>query len=1714
MNKRFIRGFQFAIHIAFILSLVPFQSVRAAAQLEITPITWNVVGLDSNNVNTGPNNFPVGARVCNTGDATATNVSSQFNWEAVDPTPAKDYIDNRPGSALSYSGYTLDPNECVDFYYEVEVDRNSNAYNDTRRYYITATADTLGTVSTPQPREIFVEHLVSQNRNSTLDVQLDGASIAPGGTMALAIGETYTITLVAKTATNGYEQIESFINFPNTIFQVNSVNTQYSADSSATVDNPSDMLYGDGCVWQNDPNSPQYRSCLSTGKAGGNITVDYNVTIIGGAGTSNVLNTLIYDFSGSSYHYNSDYSVGGRIAVIVDPSLVTISKNFNPDPTNAGGTSVLTFTLTNPNGAAVSDVSFSDALPGTPGVMKVANPPNASTSGCGTPLFSPAADDTTLNFSNGTIPANGTCTVSVNVTVPAAGTYDNTSGNVFVGSVDTGDNASDSLTVSDEPPPPACTSISLATWIMDPSQGTVTAPPLYWYKHPDVSSADAADSGPGVSSIATSAAYGNPANSWASRGYPKTGTPTGDSTPYIQVAIDTSQFAGNPVSISFDFRRDPNWGGGGTDTPALYVFSSTTGLAGSWGSAIYTSPSLTTTFQSTGAVNATATGVSTTYFRITARGATNTNADLLVDNIIITGCGTPDYPTLTKSFSPDPVAVGGASTLTFTITNPNSTVALSGLAFTDSLPAGVTVATNVPTAVCGGTLTTTAPSTISFTGGSLAAGASCNIPVSVTVTTAGPHTNVSGFISSTETGTNTTPTGYATDTITAILPPTIEKLFSPNPILPNGTSTLTFTITNPNQNDTLTGVAFTDTFPTLPAAMTVASPLTTSSTCGGTLQDNLGGALGAGDAGIRLVSGTISGGGSCTVSVNVTAPSAGSYDNISGAVTANVTGGTDTASRTLDVEAPNPAIALLKQVSTSPTGPWFSFISVTIPTNVYYQFTVENTGDVPLSPVSLTDDTLDVSSCNTAWSALTLQVADADDDDHIATCVVGPVAAVSGSHTNNATATGTYSGTPYTSTSSAATYATPELTLTKSAAESYFTAESDVLNYSYVVENTGFVPLLGPVAVTDDKAAVSCPAVSTAETAPAVPGDGDNYLDPGEYITCTASYTVTAGDVTAGFVTNTAQAAVDGVDSNEDNVTVPRQLPDLSVTKTNDTSGSGIVGTSFTWTLTIANTGTLDAAFADGQMLLSDPLPAGAAYGSPTPGGFTGIANSDDISCSIDGGNILTCTASGNDVTIGAATGSFTVSIPVTPTAGGNLSNTATVDPNNDVTESNEANNTGTDSIMVFNAAPAKSVVDTSEDSTTVVSGSEKVAIGEMVRYRISAQLPEGSFTNVQFTDNIPNGLQFLDDGTATVTFVCTNTGSDCITSSTLSGAGLLIAGNSPSVTPTFALPGGAISGGPFGSDTNVTFSLGNLVNSDGDSDLEYVVIEFNALVLNVNSAVPPTTVNQGTNNETGSNITNFRSNNVDFLVNSVKIGATSANATINVAEPAITDLAKSVSAGPYLPGGSITYTLTFSNTTLGNTNAATAFDIVLTDTLDANLTPGAVNVTSTQTDPCLGGTAFTTSDLTVGQAVTVNVSCLDPGESVTITIDATISGSAAGANIDNSAGLTYTSLPGAQGNCAVAPFSCANVGASGSGTGERNGSDGPGPDNTVLNNYADASSTVTITVVDLPQAVDDSDTTDEGTPVTTSVLTNDDLGTEPTTITSNTQGANGSVSC
>jgi uncharacterized repeat protein (TIGR01451 family) len=131
-------------------------------------------------------------------------------------------------------------------------------------------------------------------------------------------------------------------------------------------------------------------------------------------------------------------------------------------------------------------------------------------------------------------------------------------------------------------------------------------------------------------------------------------------------------------------------------------------------------------------------------------------------------------PTIDKAFSPSTILVNGTSTLTFTLTNPNLT-ALTGLNFTDALPAGVQIAATPNLGgTCGVVATDFTPNiaaggtAINLTSGvNLAAGASCTITVDVTGTTAGAKVNTTGNVGSTETGAGS---DNATHTLTVLAP--------------------------------------------------------------------------------------------------------------------------------------------------------------------------------------------------------------------------------------------------------------------------------------------------------------------------------------------------------------------------------------------------------------------------------------------------------------------------------------------------------------------------------------------------------------------------------------------------------------------------------------------------------------------------------------------------------------------------------------------------------------------------------------------------------------------------------------------------------------------------------------------------------------------------------------------------------------------------------
>uniref|UniRef100_Q024G6 Conserved repeat domain n=1 Tax=Solibacter usitatus (strain Ellin6076) TaxID=234267 RepID=Q024G6_SOLUE len=232
-------------------------------------------------------------------------------------------------------------------------------------------------------------------------------------------------------------------------------------------------------------------------------------------------------------------------------------------------------------------------------------------------------------------------------------------------------------------------------------------------------------------------------------------------------------------------------------------------------------------------------------------------------------------PGFTKSFSPTIVNVGGTSTLTFTIRNSDG-VAVTGLAFTDALPAGVVVATpNGLTNTCGGTATAVAGSgSISLTGGVVNAplGTTCTITVNVTGVTEGFKNNLTSVLTST----NAPNVPGAAATLTVSTPAGISKSFGALAVSPGETVTLTFTIDNPNSLIALHNVSFTD---VLPAGLRITNPNQLAGACDAGIIT----AVPLGNT-ISLTGATLAPGASCTFSVNVFGPT-GFYVNTTSTVT-------------------------------------------------------------------------------------------------------------------------------------------------------------------------------------------------------------------------------------------------------------------------------------------------------------------------------------------------------------------------------------------------------------------------------------------------------------------------------------------------------------------------------------------------------------------------------------------------------------------------------------------------------------------------------------------------------------------------------------------------------------------------------------------------------------------------------------------------------------
>ncbi|MCP3868633.1 MAG: DUF11 domain-containing protein, partial [Gammaproteobacteria bacterium] len=305
--------------------------------------------------------------------------------------------------------------------------------------------------------------------------------------------------------------------------------------------------------------------------------------------------------------------------------------------------------------------------------------------------------------------------------------------------------------------------------------------------------------------------------------------------------------------------------------------------------------------------------------------------------------------TISKVFTPDTIGPGSVSTITITITNPNA-APVEEMDFTDTLPASVVTIANPANAStdCGGSAILSAPvgeGTITFSDGKLGAFESCTVVVDVTSNTSGVHTNPA--ITLTYSGLDgDPPTSSPVDLTVDTSLPGFSKSFSPSSIPMGGSSTLTFTIDNSANGSAVLNLEFTD---NLPTGMVIANLADSSTTCGTTAFPPTFTAVPGTSVIILDANGipdfpAVSAGSFCTVTVDVTATSAGNLDNFSGELLADsVTSGK--ANATL---VANSGLALSKSFTDDPVPPGGT---------VALEFTIENFDrNFSATDVGFTDD--------------------------------------------------------------------------------------------------------------------------------------------------------------------------------------------------------------------------------------------------------------------------------------------------------------------------------------------------------------------------------------------------------------------------------------------------------------------------------------------------------------------------------------------------------------------------------------------------------------------------------------------------------------------------------------------------------------------------------------------------------------------------------------
>ena len=627
----------------------------------------------------------------------------------------------------------------------------------------------------------------------------------------------------------------------------------------------------------------------------------------------------------------------------VDEAPLIVSMGFSPDTIAQGGVSRLSYGLRNDAAVGATSISLSDTLPAD---VVVADVPDASTT-CGGTV---AAGGDTVAFTGGAVAAGGACAISVDVTSAVAGSYLNGPETV-TSSLGASTPVSATLTV-DAADAPVFTKafspstiapggISTLTFTIDNGDNGIEAADLAFTDAfpsglvvagaPNGSTSCGGTFAPGASDVSLAFAGGAVAagvsctisvdvTSAVAGSYPNTSGELTSDLPDAPPALATLTVDEAPLIVSMGFSPSTIAQGGVSrlsyelnngaavgatsislsDTlPADVVVADAPNAATTCGGGVLTAPAGGDTVAFTGGAVAAGGACAISVDVTSAVAGSYLNGPESVTSSL--GASTPVQATLTvdaadalvfsKAFSPDTIAPGGISRLTFTIDNGANLIDVGSLAFTDAFPAGLVVAgTPNGSTTCGGTFAPGASDvSLAFAGGAVAAGDACAISVDVTSAVAGSYPNTSGALTS-----DLPDAPAATATLTVDEAPLVVSMgFSPSTIAQGGVSRLSYDLGNAAAVGA-TSISLSD---TLPADVTVADAPNAAATCaGGVLTAPAGGDT------IAFADGELAAGVSCTISVDVTSAVAGSYLNGPESVTSSL-GASTPVQATLTVDA-------------------------------------------------------------------------------------------------------------------------------------------------------------------------------------------------------------------------------------------------------------------------------------------------------------------------------------------------------------------------------------------------------------------------------------------------------------------------------------------------------------------------------------------------------------------------------------------------------------------------------------------------------------------------------------------------------------------------------------------------------------------------------------------------------------------------------------------